>query len=139
MDALQPSPETRTPYCLGKRVDAGFEDALDLVTIGLAREGFGVLTRIDVAATLQAKLGVRRSPYVILGVCHPEFAHRALQIEPALGTLLPCSVVVRQDHHPGVIVEMTDPLALMRLAERPAVGRIAAELRSRLEQVLAGL
>ena len=78
-------------YAFGKTIDAGFEQAIDLVTQALAKEGFGVLSDIDVAATLKKKLGVDVPAYRILGACNPQFAHRALEAEPEIGTLLPCN------------------------------------------------
>jgi uncharacterized protein (DUF302 family) len=126
-------------YAFGKSVDLAYPQALDRVVEALRKEGFGVLTEIDVAATLKKKLGKEMPPYRILGACNPEFAHRALEAEPQIGTLLPCNVVVREDSSGKVIVEVMDPEAVMKLVDRPEVGEIAAEVRRRLERVLAGL
>jgi uncharacterized protein (DUF302 family) len=111
----------------------------EYVTAELAKEGFGVLTEIDVAATLKKKLGKDMRAYKILGACTPQFAHQALEAEPQIGALLPCNVVVREDSSGKVIVEITDPQAVMQLVDRPEVGKIAADVRTRLERVLAAL
>jgi uncharacterized protein (DUF302 family) len=125
-------------YTFGKRVSIGFDEALARVTAELGKEGFGVLTEIDVAATLKKKLGKDMPPYRILGACNPQFADRALEAEPAIGALLPCNVVVRQDAA-GVVVEIMDPRAVMRLVERSDVAAIAEQVRARLERALAAL
>jgi uncharacterized protein (DUF302 family) len=128
-----------TKYTFGKPVAMGFDAALERVTAELAKEGFGVLTEIDVAATLKKKLDKDMPPYKILGACNPPFAHRAIEAEPSIGALLPCNVVVRQDAAGKTLVEIMDPLAVMQLVGRPEVGQIAAEVRARLERVLAAL
>jgi uncharacterized protein (DUF302 family) len=116
-----------------------FDQAILRVTAELAKEGFGVLTEIDVAATLKKKLGQDMRPYRILGACNPQFAHRALELEPQIGALLPCNVVVREDSIGKTIVEMMDPRAVLQLVERAEIGSIASEVRARLERVLAAL
>jgi uncharacterized protein (DUF302 family) len=126
-------------YAFGKPVETGFDQALERVTAALAKEGFGVLTEIDVAATLKKKLGKDMRPYRILGACNPQFAHRALEVEPQIGALLPCNVVVREDPSGKTIVEIMDPQAVLQLVDRAEVGEIAAEVRTRLERVLAAL
>jgi uncharacterized protein (DUF302 family) len=126
-------------YTFGKPVAMRFEQALERVTAELAKEGFGVLTEIDVAATLKKKLGKDMPPYRILGACNPQFAHRAIEVEPQIGALLPCNVVVREDKSGGTVVEIMDPQAVLQLVDRPEIGEIAAEVRKRLERVLAAL
>jgi uncharacterized protein (DUF302 family) len=126
-------------YAFGKKVNMGFDQAVTAVTQALATEGFGVLTEIDVQATLKKKLGIERPPYRILGACNPQFAARALEAEPQIGALLPCNVVVRQDAGGSTLVEFMDPDAVLELVQRPEVGRIAAEVRERLERVMAAL
>lgn len=126
-------------YAFGKTVGMSFERAIEAVTRALAAEGFGVLTEIDVAATLKKKLGVERPPYKILGACNPQFAARALEAEPQIGALLPCNVVVRQDAGGGIRVEFMDPDALLQLVERPEVAPIAAEVKARLVRVMDAL
>lgn len=126
-------------YTFGKPVTMSFDQAIERVTAELAKEGFGVLTEIDVAATLKKKLGQDMRPYRILGACNPQFAHRALELEPQIGALLPCNVIVREDSTGKTIVEMMDPRAVLQLVERAEIGSIASEVRARLERVLAAL
>jgi len=126
-------------YSFGKVVDLTYAEAIDRVVEALRQEGFGVLTEIDVAATLKKRLGKSMPPYRILGACNPEFAHQALEAEPQIGTLLPCNVVVREDDAGKVHVEIMDPEAVMQLVGRPEVGEIAAEVRRRLERVAKAL
>ena len=126
-------------YAFGKTVSLSFEQATEAVTQALAKEGFGVLTEIDVAATLKKKLGIERLPYRILGACNPQFAARALEMEPQIGALLPCNVVVRQDAGGKTVVEFMDPDAVLGLVGRPEIAPIAAEVRARLERVLGAL
>jgi uncharacterized protein (DUF302 family) len=126
-------------YAFGKTVGMNFDQAVDAVTQALAKEGFGVLTEIDVAATLKKKLGLSRAPYKILGACNPQFAARAIEMEPQIGALLPCNVVVRQDAAGNTVIEFMDPNAVLELTERPEIGAIAAEVRSRLQRVMAAV
>jgi len=126
-------------YTFGKAVGLGFDQAVQAVTEALAKEGFGVLTEIDVAATLKKKLNLERPPYRILGACNPQFAAKALEAEPQIGALLPCNVVVRQDAAGRTIVEFMDPRAVLQLTDRPEVAVIAGEVRSRLERVMNAL
>jgi uncharacterized protein (DUF302 family) len=125
-------------YVFGKTVGLGFDEAVSRVTEALAKEGFGVLTEIDVAATLKKKLGLDLPPYRILGACNPQFAHQAIELEPQIGALLPCNVVVREDKG-KTRVEIMDPQAVLQLVERPEIEGIAAEVRKRLERVIATL
>jgi uncharacterized protein (DUF302 family) len=125
-------------YSFGKTIDAGFDQAIDKVTQALAKEGFGVLSDIDVAGTLKKKLGLDVPAYRILGACNPQFAHRALAAEPEIGTLLPCNVVVRKDGA-KTRVDIMDPLAVMQLVGKPEVATIAKEVRGKLERVLAAV
>ncbi|MCD6040711.1 MAG: hypothetical protein K0R40_314 [Burkholderiales bacterium] len=125
-------------YAFGKTVDMGFDQAVAAVTQALAQEGFGVLTEIDVAATLKKKLNLERAPYKILGACNPQFAAQALEAEPQIGALLPCNVVVREEGG-KTIVEFMDPDAVLTLVGRPEVGKIAAEVRARLQRVMAAV
>jgi uncharacterized protein (DUF302 family) len=126
-------------YAFGKTVQMSYDDAIARATDALAKEGFGVLTEIDVAATLKKKLGKEIPPYKILGACNPQFAHRALDIEPQIGALLPCNVVVRVDAGGRTIVEIMDPRAVLQLVDRSEIAAIAGEVRERLERVLAAL
>jgi uncharacterized protein (DUF302 family) len=123
-------------YAFGKTVALTQDQAIQAVTQALAKEGFGVLTEIDVAATLKKKLGLERPPYRILGACNPQFAAQALEMEPQIGALLPCNVVVRQGADGKTVVEFMDPDAVLGLVGRPEIAPIAAEVRARLARVL---
>jgi uncharacterized protein (DUF302 family) len=128
---------TETPYALMREVDMSYEEAERRIREELASQGFGVLTEIDVRATLKKKLDVEFPPYVILGACNPSLAHRALSVEPDIGLLLPCSVVVRRDENAGTtIVEAMDPEPMIDLAGNEALAEVAAEARARLEIAL---
>lgn len=116
-------------------VQQPFDDAVDNVTRELQKEGFGVLTEIDVKATLKKKLDVDRQPYKILGACNPELANQALNAEPDIGLLLPCNVVVRQEDDGSVVVGFMDPAEVLSLVQRPELETLGAEVRSRLERV----
>lgn len=126
-------------YGFGKEVNLSFDKAVERVTQALQKEGFGVLTDIDVAATLKQKLDHDMPPYRILGACNPPLAQRALSAEPSIGLLLPCNVVVRQDQAGAVQVEIMDPNAVLDLVEKPAIAELAREARRRLERALAAL
>lgn len=128
-----------TRYGFGKRIAVSFDQAIDRVTAELQKEGFGVLTEIDVAATLKKKLDADMPPYRILGACNPGLAHQALMAEPSIGLLLPCNVVVRQDAEEKVFVEFMDPAAVLRLVDNPKVETLAATVREKLERVMQAL
>ena len=124
-------------YVIGKTVALDLAEAERRIVEALGKVGFGILTEIDVQATMKKKLGVEMPGYRILGACNPQFAHRAIGVEPAIGALLPCNVVLRQDAAGTVHVELMDPNAVLRLVDRPEVVAMAAEVRQRLEQALA--
>jgi len=113
-----------------------YDDAVVRATASLAEEGFGVLTEIDVKATLKKKLDVDFGRYVILGACNPELAHRAMTGEPFIGVLLPCNVVVMEREGGGSIVAAFKPTAGFSLVDNPDVAPIAAEVEGRLRRVL---
>ena len=126
-------------YGFGKSVDVSFADAVARVTQSLQDEGFGILTDIDVAATMKKKLNQDMQPYRILGACNPPLALRAIEAEPSIGLLLPCNVVVRQDGLGKVHVEFMDPNAVLELVDKPEIARVASEVRQRLERVMASV
>lgn len=117
------------------KVTGSFDDAVTRVTEELLKEGFGVLTEIDVKATLKKKLDLDKRPYKILGACNPVLANQALDAEPDIGLLLPCNVIVREDEEGAIVVGFMDPAAVLTLVERDGVKELAAEVRSRLERV----
>ncbi|HEY7260640.1 MAG TPA: DUF302 domain-containing protein [Trebonia sp.] len=119
-------------------LDAPFGEAVGRVRAALARQGFGVLTEIDVTATMQAKLGEQMEDYVILGACNPPFAHQALGIDRSLGLLLPCNVVVRAADG-ETVVEALDPQVMVTLTGRPELKPVADEVTRRLAAALAEL
>ncbi len=125
-----------TRYSFGKTVALPFDAAVQRITAELAQVGFGVLTDIDVQATMKKKLGLEMPPYRILGACNPLLASRAIAAEPQIGALLPCNVVVRQDRSGSVRVEVMDPNAVLTLVGRSDVAEIANEVRGLLKQAL---
>lgn len=127
-----------TPYAITRTVETPFDETIERVTDALAGEGFGILTTIDVQATMKQKLDLGIAPYTILGACNPQLASRGLAIEPDLGVLLPCNVVVRSDGDRTVIAAM-EPLAAMALASNPALEPIATEARERIERAVASI
>lgn len=122
-------------YSFSVRLEGGMREIEERVTDALKAEGFGVLTEIDVKATLKAKLNVDRLPYKILGACNPPLAHKAIEAEPDIGLLLPCNVVVREEEDGAVTVAFMDPVAVLQLVEQPAVVELAKDVRQRLERV----
>ena len=126
-------------FGFGKIVDMEFDAAIDKVTADLQTEGFGVLSDIDVAAKLKEKLGEDIPPYRILGACNPALAHQAIKAVPEIGLLLPCNVLVREDDEGTVFVSFMDPQSVLSLVDDPGVEPLAAEVRTRLERVLAAL
>jgi uncharacterized protein (DUF302 family) len=130
--------ETHVTYGLGTELEVPMEQALERVTAALKAEGFGVLTTIDVKATMKQKLDVDFEPYTILGACNPQLAYRALQAEHAIGLLLPCNVVVHA-HGERTRVDIADPIAMLGIVGSPAVAEVAEEAAMRLQRVIAAL
>lgn len=123
-------------YHFTKKVDLDFDTAIEKVTQALAQEGFGVLTEIDVKATLKKKIDVDFRPYRILGACNPGFAHKALLAEDKIGTMLPCNVIVQATDDGKVEVSAVDPAASMSAVNNPALEGIAGEVRAKLQRVI---
>jgi len=130
---------TETTYGLSVTVELPYADAIEQTKQALAREGFGVLTEIDVRATLKAKISVDFEPYIILGACNPGLAHQALTAEQEIGLLLPCNVVVRAINDDRSAVSAMDPQAALGLVDNAAVASVAAEARERLKRALLSL
>ena len=128
-----------TKFGFGKPVDLGFDEAIEKVTEELGKEGFGVLTEIDVQATLKKKLGEDMRPYRILGACNPPLAHQAVSAVPEIGLLLPCNVLVREDDEGKVRVSFMDPGSVLGLVDNPDVEPLAGQVKEKLERVLAAL
>ena len=127
-------------YALTRRVSyPDVPTAADATRQALATEGFGVLSEIDIQATLKAKLGVDRAPYLILGACNPTLAHEALEVEPTLGVFLPCNVDVFQGEDGAIYVQAIHPQAMFSLVNNAAISPIAHEVTGRLERVLSQL
>ena len=126
-------------YYFHKTVDLSFDDAVAKVTAELGERGFGVLTTIDVKATLKKKLDVDFRPYVILGACNPTFAHQALTRERNIGAMLPCNVVVQANDDGSVDVSAVDPVASMQAVENAELGAIATEVRNLLASTIEAL
>lgn len=126
-------------YYINRTLSVAFDAAIVRVTEELQKEGFGILTEIDVKATLKKKLGVDFRNYRILGACNPPFAYQALQAEPKIGTMLPCNVIVEEVGNGRSEVSAVDPLASMQAIDNPALQAIAMQIQAKLRQVIARL
>lgn len=126
-------------YALTATVDAPFDTTLIAIRSALSDQGFGVLTEIDLAATLKAKIDADISPQVILGACRPTLAHAAVQAEPSVGLLLPCNVVVRALNDTSTLVEAMDPAVMVSLTRNQALADVAGDARARLTAAMASL
>ena len=126
---------TLTSFTFGTRLPGSVNDARPRVEAALRAEGFGVLTEIDVQATMKSKLGVDGPGYLILGACNPPLAHRAIEADPSVGALLPCNVVLREDGL-ETIVEAMDPMAALGIVGSPAIRAVAEEARDRLARAI---
>ena len=128
-----------TSYGLSVTLRAGYADTVERARAALADQGFGVLTEIDVAATMKAKLGADMAPHLILGACNPPLAHQALLAEPSIGLLLPCNVVVRTIDETHTLVEAMDPAVMVTSTGNRTLAGVAEQARSRLQNALAAL
>jgi uncharacterized protein (DUF302 family) len=126
-------------YYFSRTLEASFDEAIACTAQALKAEGFGVLTDIDVQATLKSKLGEDFRNYRILGACNPPYAHKALQLEDKIGTMLPCNVVVQEVAPGSVEVAAVDPIASMQAVENPALGEVASEVQAKLRRVIESL
>lgn len=126
-------------FGFGKVVDESFDEAIDKVTAELEKEGFGVLSDIDVAAKMKAKLDKDMPGYRILGACNPALAYQAISAVEDIGLLLPCNVLVREDAEGKVHVDFMDPVSVMSLVNDPGVETLANDVKGRLQNVLAAL
>ena len=123
-------------YSIGKVVNLSYDEALEKVTEELKKEGFGVLTEIDVKKTLKEKLDVDVPRYKILGACNPPFAHKALETEPEVGLLLPCNVIVYESENGGINVSAINAQAMLSIIDRDDMEPIAKEVNDRLKRVI---
>jgi uncharacterized protein (DUF302 family) len=126
-------------YHFSKRLELPFDQAVTRVTDALKREGFGILTDIDVKATIKSKLGEDFREYRILGACNPPLAFRALQLEDKIGTMLPCNVIVQEHQSGDVEVSAVDPVASMQAIDNSGLADVAKEVQAKLKRVVEGL
>ncbi|EJI1280019.1 TPA: DUF302 domain-containing protein [Vibrio vulnificus] len=126
-------------YGFSTQFAGSYEQAIEKVTQELAKEGFGILTEIDVKATLKKKIDVDRKPYVILGACNPHLANQAITAEPDIGLLLPCNVVVRVEEDDSVTVAFMDPSAVLSMVDQPGIEGLAGQVKEKLMRVCDGL
>jgi len=126
-------------YYFKTTVDMPYKETVEMVREKLADEGFGVLTEIDVKATLKEKIDVNFRPYIILGACNPPFAYKTLQVEEQIGLMLPCNVVVQEGQDGGTVVSAMNPLVVMESVENPDLEPIAGEVTEMLRRVVQAL
>jgi len=119
-------------YSFGGQTNLAFDESVKKVTETLKEEGFGILTEIDAQKVLKEKLGLDRRPYKILGACNPDYAHKAMELEPNIGTLLPCNVLVYENDSGEVIVSAMDPEAALNLVGNPEISAIANKVRNKI-------
>ena len=122
-------------YGFSTTFSGSFDDAITKVTDELQKEGFGVLTEINVKAVMKKKLDIDKRPYTILGACNPVLANQAITAEPDIGLLLPCNVLVREEENGEINIAFMDPSAVLTLVEKDGIAELAAEVKTRLERV----
>jgi uncharacterized protein (DUF302 family) len=135
IDLLNKYEEKLFMYSFSTRLTGNLKEIEERLVEALMSEGFGILTEIDVQATMKAKLGIEHRPYRILGACNPSLAHQAIEAEPDIGLLLPCNLVLRQEENGDVTVAFMDPVAVLQLVDRPEVAELAHEVKQRLQRV----
>lgn len=135
----EPIEEETMSYYFARTIQSGFDDAIERVKKALSAEGFGVLTEIDVRETLKKKLNVEFRPYRILGACNPPFAHKALEAEDKIGTMLPCNVIVQDAGGGKIEIAAIDPVASMQAVKNPELSSVAGEVRAKLQSVIERL
>ena len=128
-----------TPLGFDVYLTGEYDEAITAVTAELQKEGFGVLTEIDVKATLKKKLDVEFRPYKILGACNPKLAHKALSLAPEVGLMLPCNVTVAQEEDGRIHVSIVNPQQMLGVVENPALADVACDAEERLKRVAAAL
>ncbi|HDL18296.1 MAG TPA: DUF302 domain-containing protein [Bacteroidetes bacterium] len=129
----------QTKYAFSKIVGLGYDEAIEKVTGELKKEGFGILTEIDVKETLKKKLDVDFKPYKILGACNPPYAYKSLQAEEQIGLMLPCNVIVYVNDNDGTVVAAVDPVASMQAVDNPNLGEVAQTIQGKLKSVIERL
>lgn len=122
-------------YGFSTKFNGSYDDAITRVTEELSKEGFGVLTEINVKAVMKKKLDIDKRPYMILGACNPVLANKAITAEPDIGLLLPCNVVVREEEDGSITVSFMDPQAVLDLVDQPGIHELASEVKTKLEKV----
>lgn len=132
-------PRNLSNYSFGSETIFGFDEAVDKIKEALKEQGFGVLTEIDAKKVLKEKLDLDRRPYKILGACNPNFAHQALDMEPEIGVLLPCNILVYEKENGEIMVSAMNPEAALSLVGNPDIEEIAKEVRKRIEMALEKL
>jgi uncharacterized protein (DUF302 family) len=131
---------TQSNYGFGVTLQVDYAEAIERVTAALKTQGFGVLTEIDVKATMKQKLNVDTNRYMILGACNPPLAHRALTAEPSVGLLLPCNVIVYEGENPGeTVVSIIDPMTMVQMSGNAELAEVAQEANARLRKVIEAL
>ena len=126
-------------YGFGSKISGSFDEVVQKVTEALKKQGFGILTEIDVKKTLKEKLGVEKRPYKILGACNPLLANQALEADPDIGLLLPCNVVVREEEDGSVTVSFMDPEAVLSLVDHEHIDKLANEVRDKLNSAMSDI